>query len=52
MPRMTKDELVEVLIMRLKQLEFNISGDAKWKIVNLAKGLPLYVHTLGKYACS
>jgi NAD(P)-dependent dehydrogenase (short-subunit alcohol dehydrogenase family) len=26
-------------------------GDAKWKIINLAKGLPAYVHGLGKHAC-
>lgn len=50
-PRMTRDELLEVLDKRLKQLGFTISGDAKWKIVNLAKGLPAYVHGLGKHAC-
>jgi Cdc6-like AAA superfamily ATPase len=50
-PRMTKEELLEVLDKRLKQLGFTISGDAKWKIVNLAKGLPAYVHGLGKHAC-
>jgi Cdc6-like AAA superfamily ATPase len=51
MPRMTKDELFEVLDKRLKQLGFTIVPDARWKIVNLAKGLPAYVHGLGKYAC-
>lgn len=51
MPRMTKDELLDVLEPRLKQLAFTISGDAKWKIINLAKGLPAYVHGLGKHAC-
>jgi hypothetical protein len=51
MPRMNKDELFEVLDGRLKQLGFEISGDAKWKIITLAKGLPAYVHGLGKYAC-
>jgi hypothetical protein len=48
---MSKDELFEVLDRRLKQLAFEISGDAKWKIVTLAKGLPAYVHGLGKFAC-
>ena len=51
MPRMEKQELLDVLIVRLKQLEFSIAGDAKWKIVNLAKGLPAFVHALGKHAC-
>jgi Cdc6-like AAA superfamily ATPase len=51
MPRMGKEELFEVLDKRLKQLNFTISGDAKWKIINLSKGLPAYVHGLGKFAC-
>ncbi|WP_454625731.1 nSTAND1 domain-containing NTPase [Bradyrhizobium cenepequi] len=51
MPRMTKEELWEVLDKRLKQLDFTISPDAKWKIINLSKGLPAYVHALGKFAC-
>lgn len=51
MPRMTAEELFEVLDKRLKQLGYTITGDAKWKIINLAKGLPAYVHALGKFAC-
>jgi Cdc6-like AAA superfamily ATPase len=51
MPRMTADELSEVLDKRLRQLGYTITGDAKWKIINLAKGLPAYVHGLGKHAC-
>jgi len=51
MPRMTAEELFEVLDKRLKQLGYTITGDAKWKIINLAKGLPAYVHGLGKFAC-
>lgn len=51
MPRMTTDELSEVLDKRLRQLGYTITGDAKWKIINLAKGLPAYVHGLGKHAC-
>jgi Cdc6-like AAA superfamily ATPase len=50
-PRMTSDEMFEVLDKRLKQLGYTITGDAKWKVVNLAKGLPAYVHGLGKHAC-
>ena len=48
---MTKDELREIIQRRLSQLEMTIHGDAKWKIVNLSKGLPQFVHGLGKQAC-
>ena len=51
MPRMSNRDLLDVLEPRLLQLEFSISGDAKWKIINLAKGLPAYVHGLGKHSC-
>ncbi|WP_377829707.1 AAA family ATPase [Bradyrhizobium lupini] len=51
MPRMNQEEALDVLEIRLKQLDMTIHGDAKWKIVNLAKGLPAYVHSLGKHAC-
>ena len=51
MPRMNNDDLLAVLEPRLRQLGFTISGDAKWKIINLAKGLPAYVHGMGKHAC-
>src|SRR6266404_3322813 len=50
MPRMTVDERREVLERRLNRLGMSISGDGKWKIINLSKGLPAYVHALGKYA--
>jgi Cdc6-like AAA superfamily ATPase len=50
MPRMAVNERQEVLDRRLSRLGMSISGDAKWKILNLSKGLPAYVHTLGKFA--
>jgi Cdc6-like AAA superfamily ATPase len=49
MPRMSVVERREVLERRLSRLGMSISGDAKWKIVNLSKGLPAYVHSLGKF---
>lgn len=49
MPRMPVAERREVLAKRLAQLGMTISGDAKWKIINLSKGLPAYVHSLGKF---
>jgi Cdc6-like AAA superfamily ATPase len=51
MPRMTASELKEIIEKRLKQLGMTIEADAKWKIINLAKGLPQYVHGLGKLSC-
>lgn len=51
MPRMSTAELREIIETRLKQLGMTIEPDAKWKIINLAKGLPQYVHGLGKLSC-
>lgn len=48
MPRMSKDELNEILNSRFKKLGMTIDGDARWKIVTLARGLPEYVHSLGR----
>src|SRR5215469_4124269 len=47
MPRMAVGERRELLDRRLARLGMQISGDARWKIINLSKGLPAYVHTLG-----
>lgn len=51
MPRMSTGELREILERRYSQLGMTISGDAKWTIINLSRGLPQYVHSLGKFAC-
>jgi hypothetical protein len=48
--RMSDPELNEILDTRLKFLPLRLDGDARWKIVKLARGLPFYVHMLGKYA--
>lgn len=50
MPRMDNAELREVIEKRIQQLGMTITGDAKWKIINLSKGLPQFVHGLGKQA--
>ena len=50
MPRMSRDELAEIIDKRLRQLGMTIEPDARWKIVILARGLPTYVHRLGKHA--
>jgi len=50
MPRMDKTELREVIEKRILKLGMKIEGNAKWKIVNLSKGLPAFTHSLGKEA--
>ena len=50
MPRMEKDERREVLSKALSQLGMRIQADASWKIVDLSRGLPSYIHSLGLYA--
>ena len=47
---MTVDERKDILDKRISRLGMTIGGDAKWKIINLSKGLPAYVHALGKHA--
>ncbi len=47
---MSQDELNEILNGRLKLIPMKLDADARWKIVTLARGLPFYVHMLGKYA--
>jgi hypothetical protein len=51
MPRMNPDELREVIEKRVARLGMQIEGNAKWKIINLSKGLPTFVHSLGKFSC-
>ena len=51
MPRMTNDELNEIVHKALAQLEMEIDADAEELIVLLSQGLPHYTHLLGKAAC-
>lgn len=48
MPRMHPDEVRDVVEGRLRALGMAIEGDAKWKIINLTKGLPAFAHGMGK----
>ena len=50
MPRMSADERREVIETRLGKLGMSVEDDAKWTIINLSRGLPAYVHSLGKHA--
>lgn len=48
MPRMSSDELNQVLDKRIPRLGMKLDGDARWKIISLSRGLPGYVHQLGR----
>lgn len=50
MPRMSSHEMQVLLESRMSRLGMKIEGDAKWKVVNLSKGLPSFAHNLGKGA--
>ncbi len=50
MPRMSSHEMQVLLESRMTRLGMKIAGDAKWKIINLSKGLPAFAHSLGKGA--
>jgi Cdc6-like AAA superfamily ATPase len=50
MPRMEKEEMRDVLEGRIRRLGMDIEGNAKWKAINLTKGLPAFAHGFGKEA--
>jgi Cdc6-like AAA superfamily ATPase len=50
MPRMSNDEMKEIINRRLPRIGMRIETDALWKIIVLSRGLPSYVHLLGLYA--
>jgi Cdc6-like AAA superfamily ATPase len=50
MPRMEQEEMRDVLEGRVRRLGMTIEGNAKWKAINLTKGLPAFAHGLGKGA--
>jgi Cdc6-like AAA superfamily ATPase len=50
MPRMSTDELNLILNNRYTKIGMTIDGDARWKIVTLSRGLPEFVHSLGRAA--
>jgi len=52
MPRMSRDELYEIIDKRLRQLGMEIEPDARSKIVILSRGLPTYTHRLGKHSAT
>lgn len=50
MPRMTPEELRDIIVTRLGRTPLVITEDAIWRITQLASGLPFYVHALGQAA--
>lgn len=50
MPRMSTFEMEEILNQRYPKVGFTIDDDAKSNIIRLARGLPEYVHFLGRDA--
>jgi Cdc6-like AAA superfamily ATPase len=50
MPRMSEDEIREILRKGLLRLEMTIEDDAMERIVLLAQGLPHYAHLIGLHA--
>jgi len=50
MPRMSNDEMKEIINKRIPRLGMKIDPDALWKIITLSRGLPSYVHLLGLYS--
>lgn len=47
MPRMSEDEMRDLVVSRLKRVAMSVTGDALWRILFVSKGLPFYGHLLG-----
>jgi Cdc6-like AAA superfamily ATPase len=50
MPRMSDQEIIDVIHPRVKRLGLKITEDAIWDCVFLCKGLPHYAHLIGLHA--
>ena len=50
MPRMSMNELSEIVDNGMTQLEMTIDGDARLKMARLSEGLPHYTHLLAMHA--
>lgn len=50
MPRMSQDELGDIIVKRYKKCGISTDGDVIWKITFLSRGLPYYTHLLAMYA--
>ena len=50
MPRMSPDELGEIILSRFKKCGIKVDSQALWKMTFLARGIPYYAHLLGMHA--
>ncbi|MEW6705251.1 MAG: ATP-binding protein [Pseudomonadota bacterium] len=50
MPRMSQDELGEIILSRYKKCGIKVGEEALWKMTFLARGIPYYAHLLGMHA--
>ena len=50
MPRMSTEELKQLILTRYKRCGLETDADAVWKIVFLSRGLPSYSHLLAMHA--
>lgn len=50
MPRMSDEEITDIIQSRLRRVGMRISGQALWNCVFVSKGLPHYAHLLGLHA--
>ena len=50
MPRMSREEMEEIIDKRYPKVELTITDGARDSIINLSRGLPEYVHYLGRDA--
>ena len=50
MPRMSTEELKQLILTRYKRCGIQTDADAAWKIIFLSRGLPYYTHLLAMHA--
>ena len=50
MPRMSQDEMSQIVLTRLRRTRMRIDDSALWRITFFSSGLPFYTHSLGKYS--
>lgn len=50
MPRMSQDELAEIIIKRYRKCGIDADDEALWKATFLSRGLPYYAQLLGMHA--
>ncbi len=50
MPRMSQDELAEIIQSRYKKCGIQADEESIWKMTFLARGIPYYAHLLGMHA--